>query len=152
LVGLTTAVWMARGQLWPVLDGLAAASLAGLAGWHASCVVRDSCLGTPSDLPWAFAQEGSSVTRHPVEIYAALALAAAAVTLVLLKAHMRLAPGVAAGAALVIAAVVRLATEPLRPSIGDGPVGWYVAGILVGMATVAQSIRSRREPAIGRGN
>ena len=82
---LSTAAVLGRRELWPVLDGLAAASLAGLAGWHAGCLTRDACLGTPSDLPWAMTQAGSTITRHPVELYAAVALAIAALVLVALR-------------------------------------------------------------------
>ncbi len=139
VAALGTVAWCGRGVLWPVMDGLAAASLAGLAGWHAGCLVRDSCLGTPSDLPWALAQEGSSITRHPVEVYAALLLAAAALVLAMWKARGRAAAGVPAGIALGVAALARLVTEPLRPSLGSGPVWWYFAGAVAGLGFVIWS-------------
>ena len=66
-VGLAT-----RRNLPVAADAVAPAALVGLAGWHAGCLYRGACLGTTSSLPWAFAQPGSDVTRHPVEIYAAL--------------------------------------------------------------------------------
>lgn len=136
VAALATVAWMGRHELWPVLDGLAPAALAGLGGWHAGCLVRDACLGTPSDLPWAVAQGGSTITRHPVELYAAVLLLAGALALVWLRSHSRLTPGRAAGAALAIAAGVRLATEPLRPTLGGGPVGWYLIGVLAGIGVV----------------
>lgn len=148
VAAIATAAWFGRGALAPVLDGLAASALAGLAGWHGGCVVRDSCLGTPSDLPWAFAQEGSAVTRHPVEIYAAMLLVAATVLLLWWRTTRTPPPGVAAGIALASAAGVRLVTEPMRPSLGNGPIWWYVAGIAVGLAAVAWSwSRSSTQPA-----
>lgn len=134
LAALATAAWLGRKEVWPVLDGLAAAGLAGLAGWHAGCLTRGACLGSPSDLPWALTQPGSTVSRHPVELYAALALAAAAVALAAWR-RRRLPPaGVPAAIALAVAGTIRLVTEPLRPSLGTGPVGWYVAAIVAGVA------------------
>ena len=135
IAAIATAAWFGRGVLWPVLDGLAASALAGLAGWHAGCLVRGTCLGTPSGLPWAVSQEGSAVGRHPVEIYAAVLLIAAAVVLVWSRMKWTLPPGAPTGIALAVAAGVRLITEPLRPSLGGGPVWWYVAGFAAGIAT-----------------
>ena len=137
VAALSTAAWLGRRELWPVMDGLAAAALAGLSGWHAGCVVRDACLGTPSDLPWAYSQAGSTVTRHPVELYAALLLGIAAAGIALWRRRSRVAPSAAAGLALAIAGLVRLVTEPIRPALGDGPVLWYWTALLVGAATVA---------------
>jgi prolipoprotein diacylglyceryltransferase len=133
VAALATVAWLGRDELWAVMDGLAAAALAGLSGWHLGCVVRDACLGTPSDLPWAIAQEGSTVTRHPVEIYAALALFLAAGLVVLWRVRSRPRPGVAAAVALAVASLVRLATEPLRPTLAGGPIVWYILGTLVGL-------------------
>jgi prolipoprotein diacylglyceryltransferase len=143
LAALATAAWLGRRELWPVLDGLAPAALAGLGGWHAGCLVRGACLGTPSDLPWAIAQGGSEISRHPVEIYAAVALLAGAVALTVLRSKGRPAPGLASGIALTLAAAVRLASEPLRPALGNGPVWWYLAGLLGGVALIGWSIRPR---------
>jgi prolipoprotein diacylglyceryltransferase len=140
---LITVAWLGRNELWPVLDGLAAAALAGLGGWHAGCVVRDACLGTASDLPWAVAQDGSAVTRHPVEIYAAIALLAGAAAIAIWRQRGRPARGLPAGVALAYASAVRLATEPLRPSLDGGPVWWYVFGVLLGLAISFSAIRRR---------
>ncbi len=52
-------VLQARRSTITMADGISAAALAGLAGWHAGCLVRGTCLGTASDLPWAIAQAGS---------------------------------------------------------------------------------------------
>ena len=133
---LLMAAWLGRRELWPVLDGLAAGVLAGLGGWHLGCVVRDTCLGTPSDLPWAMTQPGSTVARHPVELYAALALLVGSMVLAWLRSSNRLRPAVAAGAALAWAGTVRIATEPLRPTLGRGPIIWYLAAIAVGVLVV----------------
>jgi prolipoprotein diacylglyceryltransferase len=133
VAALATVAWLGRDELWAVMDGLAAAALAGLGGWHLGCVARDACLGTPSDLPWAIAQEGSTVTRHPVEIYAALALFVAAGLVALWRVRSRPRPGVAAAVALAVASLVRLATEPLRPTLAGGPIVWYILGTLVGL-------------------
>jgi prolipoprotein diacylglyceryltransferase len=147
VAALATAAWLGRKELWPVFDGLAAASLAGLAGWHAGCVTRDACLGTPSDLPWAMTQPGSIVSRHPVELYAALAFAIAAVGIAAWRQRRPPPPGVPAAMALVVAGAVRLATEPLRPSLGTGPVAWYAAAVVGGAAVLGwwvSTVRTKR--------
>lgn len=137
LATLAVFAVIARKDLVAAADGIAPAALAGLAGWHAGCLPTGSCLGTESSLPWAVALEGSSVTRHPVEIYTALALAAAALALALWKQHGRPPLGAPAGIALATAGGVRLATEPLRISLDGGPWLLYVAGMVVGVAVTA---------------
>lgn len=133
IAALATVAWLGRGEVWAVMDGLAAAALAGLGGWHAGCLARDACLGTPSDLPWAIAQEGSTISRHPVEIYAAFGLILVAAGLAMWRKKGRPAAGMPAAVALVAASSVRLLTEPLRPALGGGPVGWYLLGLVVGI-------------------
>jgi len=130
LAALAVVGWQGRGQFWVVADGLAAAALAGLAGWHAGCLTRDACLGTPSDLPWALTSPGSSFGRHPVELYAALALGLAAVAIAAWKAYGRPALGLPAAVAFGTAGLVRLMTEPLRPSLAGNPAGWYLAAVV----------------------
>ena len=114
------------------LDATAPAVVLGMAGWHAGCVWRDSCLGTASSLPWAWAQSGSEITRHPVELYAAILLVGGAFLV------SRLGWGLLtrSGAALAVVALVRLLTEPMRPSLGAGPIGLYAIGVLVGLAAM----------------
>lgn len=123
------------------LDAIAPSALLGLAGWHAGCLWRQACLGTPSDLPWAWAQSGSTITRHPVELYAAVALLLAAIVV----ARLDWTPLLKTGVALASAGLVRLVTEPMRPSIGSGPVGWYVAAVVIGVlvATMGSRILAR---------
>lgn len=141
---LGVLAWASRFDLPRVSDLLAPAALAGLAGWHGGCVWRGTCLGAVSDLPWAFAQSGSAVTRHPVEIYAALLMLSAAFLVHRLPSH----PWLRTAAALAMAALVRLATQPLRPSLTGGPVGWYAVGAGVGLAAAAWAMwRRRRLPA-----
>ena len=111
------------------VDALAPSILLGLAAWHAGCVWRSACLGTPSELPWAWAQDASLVSRHPVELYAALGLVVGAV----IVSRLGWSPWTRAGVALSAAAGIRLLTEPLRPSLGGGPQGWYLAGLIVGI-------------------
>jgi len=135
LAALATVAFVARDELIQVADAVAVASLAALGGWQLGCLPREACLGTPTDLPWAMTQPGSSVGRHPVELYAAaIYLVAAAVLAVVRK--RRLAPGLAAATALIVAAAGRLVTEPLRPSLGGGPIWWYTAGIVLGLGAV----------------
>lgn len=137
---LAALAWATRSDLPRVSDLLAPAAVAGLAGWHAGCVWRDACLGTVSDLPWALAQEGSAVTRHPVEIYAALALVGAAYLL----SRLPFAPWLRTGSALGLAALIRLGTQPFRPSLTGGPVWWYGAGIGAGLLIAVWALASRR--------
>ncbi len=135
LTALGWLLWSARRRVPAVLDELAPAALAGLAGWHAGCLFRGTCLGTRSDLPWALAQRGSEVSRHPTEIYAALLLlVATAAALWWLRRGPR--PGLVALSALAAAGAIRWLTEPLRPSLGAGPVGWYLSAFAVGLIGV----------------
>lgn len=129
-VGAVVALaWSARVNLgW--LDGMAPAVLAGLAGWHAGCVWRGACLGTVSDLPWAWNEPTSAITRHPVEVYAAIGFLITA----WLVGRLSWSFLVRTGSAIALAGMVRLSTEPLRPSLTGGPTAWYVAAILVGVA------------------
>jgi prolipoprotein diacylglyceryltransferase len=133
---LAVVAWTSRRPPWIVADGLAAAALAGLSGWHAGCVVRSACLGTTTDLPWGFAASPGGLPRHPVEVYAGMLLLAAALALALWKARGRPPVGVPAALALAAAGAVRLVTEPLRPSLGGGPIWWYVAAMAVGVVLV----------------
>ncbi|MBN2114181.1 MAG: prolipoprotein diacylglyceryl transferase [Acidimicrobiia bacterium] len=132
LAALAVLALYARHNLWRTLDCLAPAALAGLAAWHLSGLFRGAWLGTSSSLPWAVAQEGSTVTRHPVEVYAALGLLLGALALHLWKRRTPL-PGIVGAAALVVASGVRLGTEPLRLGLGSGPDWWYAAGAALGM-------------------
>lgn len=141
LTALGWLLWSARQRLPAALDELGPAALAGLAGWHAGCLFRGTCLGARSDLPWAVAQRGSEVSRHPTEIYAALLLlATAAAAFWWLRRGPRL--GLVGFSALAAAGAIRWLTEPLRPSLGAGPVGWYAAAVAVGLTGLLwQSLR-----------
>lgn len=145
LTAVLVIALVARSELLVVADGLAAAALAGLAGWHAGCLVRDACLGTSTDLPWAFAQEGSTITRHPVELYAAALLLAAAMAITAWKQRGRPVPGVPAALALAAAGAIRLVTEPFRPALSNGPVWWYWAAVVAGVAAAAWATRTSRQ-------
>jgi prolipoprotein diacylglyceryltransferase len=145
LSALLVLVLYGRHDLWGTIDGLAPAALTGLAGWHLSGIFRDAWLGTPSDLPWAAAQAGSSVPRHPVEVYAALAFLLGALALHLWKRRSTRS-GMVGAAALVAAAGVRLATEPLRLSLGTGPEWWYAGGLAAGVALLGWRFIAARRP------
>lgn len=125
---LISLVWSARRDL-RVLDLLAPGAVAGLAMWHAGCLWRSSCLGAAGSVPWGWSLPGSSLTRHPVELYAALAMAIGVAIL------SRIGPrtGVRAAVALAWVAGSRLVTEPLRPSLDGGPVWWYASGLTIGL-------------------
>lgn len=134
LAAVATLAWGLRSDLWRGLDAAAPAALAGLAGWQAGCLFRSACLGAPSTLPWAWSQPGSTITRHPTELYAAGLLAVAAV--VAYRSTTRWRPGVLAGAALAIAGFSRVITHPLRPALSNSVVAWYLAGVVVGLLVV----------------
>jgi len=136
--------WIARREPVRTADAAAAAALAGLAGWHAGSLFRSAHLGTASGLPWAIAQEGSTVTRHPVEIYAAVAYLVAAVVLAAWKAYGRPPLGTPASVAIIAAAGIRLLTEPLRPSLAGGPIWFYMLGIAAGVAGLIWSLLRQR--------
>lgn len=137
LAAIGTVLVMGRAERWIVADGLSAAALAGLAGWHSGCLAREGCLGSSSDLPWALAQEGSAVTRHPVELYAAILYVVGAFALATWKARGRPPLGAPAAAALAVAGGVRVVTEPMRLTLSGGPVLWYWAAFLIGGVALA---------------
>jgi hypothetical protein len=136
--------WIARREPLRTADAISAAALAGLAGWHAGSVFRDAYLGTPSTLPWALAQEGSVITRHPVEIYAAIAYLVFAGAVAAWKAYGRAPLGATASTAIIAAASVRLATEPIRPSLAGGPMWFYALGIVAGAFGLAWALLRHR--------
>lgn len=140
LGALVMLAWSFRRQLPLATDQLAPAALAGLAGWHGGCLWRSACLGTVTDLPWAMTSPGTAVTRHPVELYAAVGFAVAAY----LVSRIATRPGLATGAALAAAGLVRAATDPFRVSITGGPTGWYVAAVLAGVLVVVAGQRLTR--------
>jgi hypothetical protein len=136
-------LWAVKGQI-RFLDATAAAAVLGLAGWHAGCLWRNLCLGAGSDLPWAWSLPTSTITRHPVEIYAALGLIAAAFIVARLPVRTLLRTG----AGLTLASFVLLLTEPLRLTIQGGLEAWYIAGIATGMVVVALGGRVGRSAPI----
>lgn len=125
---LVAYLWSVRGEL-RYLDAITPAALLALAGWHGGCLWRGACLGTTSDLPWAFAEPGSVVSRHPVELYVALVLTLVAWAV----ARLSFGPLLRSGFGLAATGIVRLLTEPLRLSLTGGPTGWYIAAITVGL-------------------
>lgn len=124
---------LARRDLVSALDAIAPATLAALAGWHGGCMATGGCLGTPSSLPWAFRLEGSAVTRHPVELYAACGYAIVAVALAVWKQRGHPPSLAPAACALIAAGGIRLVTEPIRISLSGGPVILYGIGCVVGL-------------------
>jgi prolipoprotein diacylglyceryltransferase len=145
---LAVFTWLARKTLLEAADGIAPAALAGIAGWHAGCLATGSCLGTESSLPWATPLPGSTVTRHPVELYAAGALLLAGIGLALWKQYGRPPLGTVAGLALLAASLIRLTTEPLRISLAGGPVYLYIAGGLASTALTTWSLLHKRVPRV----
>lgn len=125
-------VWSVRADH-DVLDSIAPAAVAGMAGWHGGCLWRGACLGAAGDVPWGWALPGSDIVRHPVEIYAAALMALGAVVLVRLPG----ASGRRAALALSVVAGARLVTEPLRPSLGGGLVWWYTIGVIAAVMVAA---------------
>ena len=144
LGALAALVLLSRDETLQVGAGVAAATLAGLGGWEAGCLVRDTCHGTATDAPWGIALSGSEVVRHPVGIYAALGFAVATLVVILVKRKTQ-HPLLVIGCALALAGAVRLVTEPFRSALGSRPTLWYWAALAVGGAIAAfLSLRSRR--------
>lgn len=142
IAAIAAVAWRGRRDVTTALDGLAAAALVGLAGWHAGCLVRDSCLGTATDLPWGMAASTGGPTRHPVELYAAVLFVVAGFAISWLRTPGRLRPLVAAALALASAGAIRLVTEPMRLSLAGGPVWWYLAAFVLGSGMAV--LRQRR--------
>ena len=136
-------LWAVKGQI-RFLDATAAAAVLGLAGWHAGCLWRNTCLGAASDLPWAWSLPSSTITRHPVEIYAALGLIAAG----FIVARLPIRTLLRTGAGLALSSLVLLLTEPLRLTIKGGLEPWYIAGIAAGVVVVTLGGRAVRSAPI----
>ncbi|MDH3730793.1 MAG: prolipoprotein diacylglyceryl transferase [Acidimicrobiia bacterium] len=135
---------ISRRETVAVAAGLSAASLAGLGAWEAGCLVRDTCHGTVTELPWGISLGGSEIARHPVGIYTGLLFLLAALGVMWLKRRTQ-DPLLVAGFALAAVGAVRLATEPMRSALGSRPTGWYLAAIVVGLSVaVASRYRSQR--------
>lgn len=132
-------VWSAHADL-GVLDAVASASVAGIAGWHAGCLWRGACLGAETELPWGWALAGSSVERHPVELYAA------GLMIVGLLLLIRLPGGTGMRAALApgVVAAGRLLTQPLRPSLSSGVVAWYAVALVTAVVIAVGILLLRR--------
>jgi hypothetical protein len=88
-------------------------------------------------------QTGSDVTRHPVGVYAVIILGVAAIGLAWWKAYRRPPAGAPAAVAVLAAAGTRLVLEPLQPSISGGPVWFYAAGLVIGVAALVWSVVRR---------
>lgn len=141
---------LSRRDLVAAADAIAPSALAALAGWHAGCLATDGCLGTESSVPWAMTLDGSTVTRHPVELYAAALLALGAIGLALWKQRGRPRSGVVAGLGIVAASGVRLVTEPMRISLDGGPTWFYAAGVVGGsVLAVVAAVRASESGASG---
>lgn len=133
---LLALAWSVRHEL-DSLDSLAPAALLGLAGWHTGCLWRGACLGAATNLPWGWSGPTSDIIRHPVELYAALGFAVAAYLIG--RAGWR--PFLRFGLALAATGLIRLATEPLRPSLTGGPTGWYSTAMAIGLVIAALGFR-----------
>lgn len=141
---LLALAWLARRDTIAAAAALGAPVVAGLAAWHGSCVLGGACLGTTTSLPWGMAATAGGPPRHPVEIYAALILAVAAVGVALARRRQADALTVV-GFALAVVAGARLVTEPLRLTIGGGPWPLYALGTALGAGIVLWSkvVRTR---------
>jgi len=129
--------FLARKSLWSSADAIGPSVLAGLAGWHLGALVTGSWLGTVSDLPWAQAAQGSDITRHPVELYAASLYILAAFAIATWKQRGRPPLGAPGGLSLAAAGGVMLATEPVRISLTGGPVWLYAGTVATGLGVAA---------------
>ena len=76
-------------------DALAPSITIGYAITRVGCFLNGCCHGTPSDLPWAIAlphiadHGAADVTRHPAQLYAALASLIIFGLLLLVRKHLR---------------------------------------------------------------
>ena len=148
LAAVATLTWSLKKSP-AALDAVAPAALASLAGWHGGCVWRSTCLGTMSDLPWAWPLPGSDLTRHPVEIYAALMFALGAWWVNRIKEPV----GMAAATAVFIAGLARLVTEPMRLRLGAGLWWFYASAVAAGLLLVGFiALRARRPVSKGPAN
>ncbi len=127
IAALATIAWVYRKDL-VALDVLAPAVLFGLAGWHAGCLWTGSCLGSATGSELGVRLPGSTIARHPTEIYAAIALAAASYALSKVQR-----PFIAFGLSLSAAGGIRAATQPIRPSLTGGPIWAYLIATSVGL-------------------
>jgi prolipoprotein diacylglyceryltransferase len=132
--------FLARKSLLSTADALGPSVLAGLAGWHLGALVTGSWLGTVSDLPWARAAQGSNITRHPVELYAAALYVVSAFAIATWKQKGRPPLGVPAGLSLAAAGGVMLVTEPVRVSLTGGPIWLYAGAVVAGVGVAIWSI------------
>jgi hypothetical protein len=70
-------------------------------------------------------------------------LGAAAIGIAWWKAYRRPPAGAPAALAVIAASVTRLVVEPLQPSISGGPVLFYGAGLVIGVAALVWSVARR---------
>jgi prolipoprotein diacylglyceryltransferase len=132
--------FLARKSFLSSADAIGPSVLAGLAGWHLGALVTGSWLGTVSGLPWAQAAQGSNITRHPVELYAAALYVVAAFAIATWKQKGRPPLGAPAGLSLAAAGGVMLVTEPVRISLAGGPIWLYVGAVVAGFGVAIWSI------------
>jgi hypothetical protein len=127
IAGIVVVGWVYRSDI-AALDILAPAALLGLAGWHAGCVWTGSCLGAATGSEFGLRLPGSTIARHPTEIYAAVALVASAYAISRLQR-----PFMALGLSLAAAGGIRAATQPIRPSLTGGPMWAYLVATAAGL-------------------
>lgn len=132
--------YLARKDLFASADAVGPSVLFGLAGWHLGTLVTRSWLGTVSDLPWSQSIPGSTITRHPVELYAAALYAIAGIGIALWKQRGRPPLGATKGLALAAAGGVRLVTEPMRVSLSGGPIWLYAGAVAIGVGVAVWSV------------
>jgi phosphatidylglycerol---prolipoprotein diacylglyceryl transferase len=124
-----------------VLDAFAPGLLVGLAIFDLGALLAGQTLGAPAALPWAISIWG--VTRHPVQVYEALAaLIAAGATIWVLRMHRR--PGTAAWVALLGYGLSRWLLEPFRAESILAP-GGFRAMQLLGLAAVLVALWALRQ-------
>ncbi|MCB1246039.1 MAG: prolipoprotein diacylglyceryl transferase [Acidimicrobiia bacterium] len=149
ITAIVVLAFLARTDIAGIADAAAPAIIFGLAGWHGSCVVDGSCGGTATDVAWAISLPGSTVGRHPVELYGAFLLTLVGVGLALWKQYGRPPRGTVAGVALTAVSGIRLATEPMRVSLIGGPMWLYGLGFVTGVgATLVAVLRRNRKSSV----
>ena len=134
LAGLIAAAWYIHRHKLPwatVLDAAAPGVLAGLIIANLGALLGGNGVGAPADLPWAVEIWG--VSRHPVQLYAALCeLTTLAVVLHALRKPSR--PGTAALLGLLGWGLTTWLVEPFRAERSTIVAGirlWQVIGLSV---------------------
>lgn len=114
------------------LGDLAPYGMAALAGYQATCVVREGCFGPSA--PFGLPIGGTGERVVPVEVIGALALGVIAVWLVAVRD--RRSPGWSVACVVAVVALQRSLVSIWLPAVGDGLSRPHVTSIAVAVVAV----------------